>query len=78
MVPMEDNGLTPEILDKLTKTCLCKQIPRSKVKALIRKGARTFAEIHEATGAGTGACGGTRCIPKVEQLIEDYEEGLWE
>lgn len=75
---MEDNGLTPEILDKLTKICLCKQIPRSRVKQLIRDGARTFAEIHQATGAGTGSCSGFRCIPKVEKLIEDYEDGVWE
>lgn len=75
---MEDNGITPEILDKLTKTCLCKQIKRAKIKDLIRKGARSFQEIHEATGAGTGACKGQRCIPKVEALIEEYEDGLWE
>ncbi len=75
---MEDNGLTPEILDKLTKVCLCKQIPRSRIKQLIRDGATTFAEIHQATGAGTGHCNGIRCVPKVEKLIEEYEDGLWE
>lgn len=74
----ENNGVTPEILDKLTKVCLCKQINRAKIKKLIRGGATTFLEIHEATGAGTGACCGVRCIPKIEQLIEDYEDGLWE
>ncbi|PKK39933.1 hypothetical protein ABB02_00722 [Clostridiaceae bacterium JG1575] len=73
----ESTGVTPEILDQLTKTCLCKQIKRAKIKKLIRAGARSFAEIHEATGAGTGACHGARCIPKVEELIEQYEEGLW-
>ena len=75
---MEENGLTPEILDRLTKSCLCKQIPRHKVKQLIRNGARTFAEIHLATGAGTGSCNGYRCIPKIEALIEEYEDGEWE
>lgn len=75
---MSENNLTPEILDKLQKTCLCKQIPRAKMKKLIREGARSFQEIHEKTGAGSGACGGHRCIPKVEALIEEYEDGLWE
>lgn len=75
---MSENGLTPEILDKLTKVCICKQIPRSRIKQLIREGARTFAEIHQATGAGSGACCGQRCIPKVEKLIEEFEDGLWE
>lgn len=74
----ENNGLTPEILDKLQKTCLCKQISRAKIKKLIRNGARTFQEIHEKTGAGSGACCGERCIPKVQELIEGYENGDWE
>ena len=36
----ENNGVTPEILDKLTKVCLCKQINRAKIKKLIRGGAQ--------------------------------------
>ncbi|MFL0247398.1 (2Fe-2S)-binding protein [Candidatus Clostridium stratigraminis] len=67
---MEQN-LNEEILDKLTKVCLCKAIPRSTMKKAIRNGARTIKEVQAATGAGSGPCGGRRCTPKIEQLLKD-------
>jgi NAD(P)H-nitrite reductase large subunit len=67
---MEQN-LNEEILDKLTKVCLCKAIPRSTMKKAIRNGARTVKEVQAATGAGSGPCGGRRCTPKIEQLLKD-------
>lgn len=67
---MEQN-LNEEILDKLTKVCLCKAIPRSTMKKAIRNGARTVKEVQAATGAGYGPCGGRRCTPKIEQLLKD-------
>lgn len=70
---MEQN-LSEEMLDKLTKVCICKSITRAKIKEAIKKGANTFEKIQEATGAGTGSCGATRCKPKVEELIREYEE----
>lgn len=70
---MEQN-INEEIMDKLTKVCLCKAIPRSKIKAAIRNGARTLKEVQEVTGAGTGQCGGRRCTPKIEELLENYTE----
>jgi NAD(P)H-nitrite reductase large subunit len=70
---MEQN-INPEILDKLTKVCLCKAIPRSKIKAAIKEGARTVEEVRKATGAGSGGCGGRRCTPKIEELLKQFEE----
>ncbi|MFL0267858.1 (2Fe-2S)-binding protein [Candidatus Clostridium radicumherbarum] len=67
---MEQN-LNEEILDKLTKVCLCKAIPRSTMKKAIRNGARTVKEVQAATGAGSGPCNGRRCTPKIEQLLKD-------
>lgn len=67
---MEQN-LNEEILDKLTKVCLCKAIPRSTMKKAIRNGARTVKEVQATTGAGSGPCGGRRCTPKIEQLLKD-------
>lgn len=66
---MEQN-LNEEILDKLTKVCLCKAISRSTIKKAIRNGAKTVKEVQTATGAGSGGCGGRRCTPKIEQLLE--------
>lgn len=76
---MEDNTqLNQEILDKLTKVCICKSIPRSTMKRVIREGATTLQQVQKATGAGSGPCGGVRCGPKIEALLEGYQQGEWE
>lgn len=66
---MEQN-LNEEILDKLTKVCICKAISRASIKKSIKNGAKTLKEVQCATGAGSGGCGGRRCTPKIEQLLE--------
>ncbi|MBC2579340.1 (2Fe-2S)-binding protein [Clostridium sp. DJ247] len=67
---MEQN-INPEILDKLTKVCLCKGISRATMKKAISNGAKTVEEVRKATGAGSGSCCGRRCTPKIEKLLED-------
>lgn len=69
---MENQDLNTEIMDKMTKVCICKGIPRSTMKKVIREGARTLQEVQKATGAGSGPCGGRRCTPKILQLLEEY------
>lgn len=69
---MEQN-IKPEILDKLTKVCLCKGISRATIKKAITNGANTIEEVRKATGAGSGSCGGKRCTPKIEQLLEELK-----
>jgi NAD(P)H-nitrite reductase large subunit len=58
------------ILDKLTKVCLCKGIPRSTFKKAIADGADTLEKVRAATGAGSGPCGGLRCTPKILDLFD--------
>lgn len=70
---MSDN-INEEIMDKLTKVCICKGIPRSTIKKVIREGASTVAQVQKATGAGSGPCGGRRCTPRIEQLLKEYRE----
>jgi NAD(P)H-nitrite reductase large subunit len=67
-----ENNLNEEILDKLTKVCLCKAISRATIKKAIKNGAHTLADVQKATGAGSGGCGGRRCTPKIEALLEEY------
>ncbi|MFV0465529.1 MAG: (2Fe-2S)-binding protein [Lachnospiraceae bacterium] len=62
------------IIDKMTKVCICKAIPRSKMKQVIRDGAHTLEEVRKATGAGSGPCGGRRCTPKILALLEEFHE----
>jgi NAD(P)H-nitrite reductase large subunit len=72
---MEQN-ISGEILDKLTKVCLCKGIPRSTMKKVIKNGARTVEEVRKATGAGSGPCSGRRCTPKIEELLRQAAEEI--
>ena len=66
--------LNEELLDKLTKVCLCKGISRANMKKAIRGGAKTVADVQKATGAGSGPCGGKRCTPKIETLLAEAED----
>ncbi len=65
-----DPNVNSEILDKLTKVCICKAIPRATIKKAIKNGAKTLEEVQKATGAGSGPCGGRRCTPKILELLE--------
>ena len=61
-----------DILDKLTKVCLCTAINRASIKKTIAGGANTLEKVQKATGAGSGSCGGRRCTPKILSLLEEY------
>lgn len=71
---MMDENINQEILDKLTKVCICKVIPRSKIKNAIKQGAKTIEEVNKVTGSGTGGCKGRRCSPKIQELLKDFKE----
>lgn len=66
-----DDNLNTEILDKMTKVCICKGISKATMKRVIKEGAHTLQEVRQATGAGSGPCQGRRCTPKIEQLLEE-------
>lgn len=67
-----------QIMDNITKVCICRAIPRRKIKDAIRQGADTVMKVSEATGAMTGECRGRRCGLKIKGLIDGYKEGDWE
>lgn len=69
-----DEKKQQEIMDKLTKVCICKSIPRSVFKKAIAEGNDTLEGLRKATGAGSGPCGGRRCTPKILELIEQAKE----
>jgi bacterioferritin-associated ferredoxin len=58
------------------KICLCKGIPRKKFVSAIKSGAVSISQINRLVGSGRGDCGGTRCGPVIEQLLEDYRNGV--
>lgn len=61
-----------DVMDKLTKVCICKAIPRSTIKKAINEGASSVEEVNKATGSGSGGCGGRRCSIKINELLEEY------
>lgn len=65
-----DNDVNSEIMDRLTKVCICKAISRASIKKAIQHGARTLLEVQQVTGAGSGPCGGRRCTLKILELLE--------
>ena len=67
---MSDN-VSQEILDKLTKVCLCKAISKASMKKIIASGDITLENVQQVCGAGSGPCGGKRCTPKIIELLEN-------
>ncbi len=71
-----DDSKKSDIMDKMTKVCICKGISRASIKKAIREGALTVDEVNKITGAGGGSCEGRRCREKILMLIDEWEENL--
>ncbi|WP_315118172.1 (2Fe-2S)-binding protein [uncultured Clostridium sp.] len=69
-----ENNTNEAIMDKLKKVCVCKNVNRATIKSVIKSGARTLEDVKTATGAGTGACKGRRCLHVIEELLEEYHK----
>ncbi|HIT90575.1 MAG TPA: (2Fe-2S)-binding protein [Candidatus Merdenecus merdavium] len=63
-----------EIIDKLTKVCICKAVPRSTMKKAIADGCDTVDKVWKKTNTGNGPCKGRRCGPKIQALLNDMKE----
>lgn len=68
------SDLELDIMDKMTKVCICKGISRASIKKAIDAGADTVEKVRKATGAGSGPCGGRRCTPKIEELLQQKND----
>lgn len=68
-----NQDLNTEIMDKMTKVCICKGISRATMKRVIKEGATTLVEVQKATGAGSGSCGGRRCTEKIIELLKQQD-----
>jgi bacterioferritin-associated ferredoxin len=67
---MSENNINEEIMDKLTKVCICNGISRKSIKSAIKNGALSIEAVQKITGAGSGPCSGRRCTPKISELLE--------
>jgi len=61
-----------EIIDGLKTICICKGIRKKVFKELILEGKSTIEELRQATGAGSGPCGGKRCTPRLNEMLADH------
>jgi bacterioferritin-associated ferredoxin len=68
---MEQN-INIEIIDKLTKTCVCRGISRASIKKAISEVAKTVEDVKRITGAGSGSCKGKKCTWKIQDLIDQF------
>jgi bacterioferritin-associated ferredoxin len=65
------NDVNQEIMDKLTKVCICKAVSKASIKKIIASGANSLEKVQNECGAGSGSCGGRRCTPKINELLEN-------
>lgn len=66
--------IRPDILDKLTKICICKGISKADIKKAISAGAHTVEQIQQKTGAGSGSCNGNRCLCRISDLLQEIKK----
>jgi NAD(P)H-nitrite reductase large subunit len=60
-----------EIKARRRVVCICRAIPMGRVLDAIRqKGCKTLDDVNRVTGCGRGDCGGQRCRPVVQELLE--------
>lgn len=71
---MEQN-INNEILDKLTKVCVCRGVSRASIKKAISDGAKSVEDVERLTGAGSGSCKGKRCVEKIQGLLDELGDG---
>jgi len=63
-----------EIIDNLTKICLCTGVSKKTIKKAIENGADTVEKVWKETGSGRGSCGGRRCGPRIQAMLDDYRQ----
>jgi bacterioferritin-associated ferredoxin len=72
---MMEKNINSEILDKLTKVCVCRGVSRASIKKAISDGAKSVEDVKRVTGAGLGSCKGKRCTEKIQGLLDEFGDG---
>jgi len=50
--------------------CLCNLVDENEIISLLKKGAKSTADIQRLTRAGT-SCG--RCLPVIDELVNEFQ-----
>lgn len=59
-----------QVIDKLTKVCVCKAVSRLAIKQAIADGCETVEAVWSKTNSGNGSCKGKRCRAKIQELLD--------
>jgi NAD(P)H-nitrite reductase large subunit len=70
-----EQDINSEIMDKLTKVCVCRGISRASIKKAISDGAKTVEDLKRITGAGSGSCKGSSCTERIQCLLDQSGDG---
>jgi bacterioferritin-associated ferredoxin len=70
-----EQDINSEIMDKLTKVCVCRGISRASIKKAISDGAKTVEDVKRITGAGSVCCKGSRCTERIQCLLDQSGDG---
>ena len=66
---MDSEDIKRQWLQQNETICICKGIPRTRLREAIKKGASSLEEVNRVVGSGRGDCQGERCGPKIEKLL---------
>ena len=72
----DSENIRRQWLQQNEKVCICKGIPRKNFIKAIKAGALSIQEINRIVGSGSGECNGERCVPKIEQLLNEYQGAI--
>ena len=59
------------LLEGMKVVCICKGIKKSVFWKVLDAGVRTKEDINRITGSGSGGCQGSRCGPRIMEMLRD-------
>ncbi len=59
-----------DVISNLKMVCQCRGIRQGAIKKVISGGKTTLVDVQKSSGAGSGDCGGRRCTPRINDLLE--------
>ena len=58
--------------------CLCEQVTKAEILEAIARGAKTVDGVKRRTGCTMGRCQGGRCTQKIEELLNEFGENIYD
>lgn len=70
-IPAAEMPPARTLLEGVKVVCICKGIKKSVFWKVLDAGVRTKEEINHITGSGSGGCQGSRCGPRIMEMLRD-------